>query len=57
MIKYVVIISMLALVGCGELEQQMIEHQTRGQIECAPADSQGCIGWLGNKPIMVEEEV
>tara|TARA_R110002012_G_scaffold28758_1_gene89921 strand:- start:15653 stop:15826 length:174 start_codon:yes stop_codon:yes gene_type:complete len=57
MIKYVVIISMLALVGCGELEQQMIEHQTRGQIECAPADAQGCIGWLGNKPIMVEEEV
>jgi len=57
MIKYVVIIFTLALVGCGELEQQMIEHQTRGQIECNPVNAQGCIGWLGDKPIMVEEEV
>ena len=57
MIKYVVIISMLALVGCGELEQQMIEHQTRGQMECKQVDAQGCIGWLGDKSIITEEDL
>ena len=57
MIKYVVIIFTLALVGCGELEQQMIEHQTRGQIECNPVNAQGCIGWLGDKSIITEEDL
>lgn len=58
MTKYTIIfiVALVALTGCSELEQQMIEKQTRGQIQCLPADAQGCIGWVGDKSIIIEEE-
>jgi len=50
-VKYMGIVSVLALltvIGCSALEEQ---------LRCAPHDSQECIGWLGDKPIYLEEEL
>ena len=49
--KYMGIVSVLALltvIGCNALDEK---------LRCAPHDSQECIGWLGDKPIMLEEEL
>ena len=49
--KYMGIVSVLALltvIGCSALDKQ---------LRCAPYDSQECIGWLGDKPIILEEEL
>jgi len=34
--------------GCSKFEEQ---------LRCAPHDSQECIGWLGDKPIILEEDL
>ena len=49
--KYMGIVSVLALltvISCSALDEK---------LRCAPHDSQECIGWLGDKPIMLEEEL
>ncbi len=49
--KYMGIVSVLALltvIGCSALEEQ---------LRCSPVDSQECVGWLGDKPIYLEEEL
>ena len=49
--KYIGIVSVLALltaIGCSALNEQ---------LRCAPHDSQECIGWLGDKPIIIEEDL
>ena len=38
----------ILLTGCSALEKQ---------LRCAPHDSQECIGWLGDKPIIIKEDL
>jgi len=34
--------------GCSKFEEQ---------LRCSPVDSQECVGWLGDKPIIIEEDL
>jgi len=46
----------ILLTGCSAFEQKISKHQNN-MIKCYPEDAVGCIGWLGNKPIMIEEDL
>ena len=45
---------LMMLSGCSQLEDMQREQQ---QLTCEPVEANGCIGWLGSKPIMLEEEL
>ena len=36
------------MAGCSKFEEQ---------LRCSPVDSQECVGWLGDKPIIIEENL
>ena len=59
--KYMGIVSVLALLtvtGCSAFEKQINKYNNdKYAIKCYPADAVGCIGWVGDKPIMIEEEL
>ena len=46
LIPLVVVIMMIS--GCGKFEQQ---------LRCHPIAETECTGWLGDKPIMLEEQL
>ena len=53
MIKIIITISAIFLAsvilsGCSKFEEQ---------LRCSPVDSQECVGWLGDKPIMIEGDL
>ena len=48
-------IVVMMLSGCSQLEEMQKEQQQ--QLTCHPIEANGCIGWLGDKPIMLEEEL
>jgi len=50
LIPLAVVVMMLS--GCSQLEEMQQE-----QLSCHPVEANGCIGWLGSKPIMLEEEL
>lgn len=43
---------LMMLSGCTQLEEMQQQ-----QLSCHPIEANGCIGWLGSKPIMLEEEL
>ena len=43
---------LMMLSGCSQLEEMQQQ-----QLSCHPIEANGCIGWLGSKPIMLEEEL
>ena len=43
---------LMMLSGCTQLEKMQQE-----QLSCHPIEANGCIGWLGSKPIMLEQEL
>ena len=51
-IKIIIGVSALFLIiiltSCRKFEEQ---------LRCSPVDSQECVGWLGDKPIMIEEDL
>ena len=50
-----ILIVVMMLSGCSQLEDMQREQQQ--QLTCHPIEANGCIGWLGDKPIMLEEEL
>ena len=46
---------LMMLSGCTQLEDMQRKQQQ--QLTCEPIEAVGCIGWLGSKPIMLEEEL
>ena len=38
----------ILLTGCSKFEEQ---------LRCSPVDSQECVGWLGDKPLYIEEDL
>jgi len=46
---------LMMLSGCSQLEDMQREQQQ--QLTCHPIEPNGCIGWLGDKPIMLEEDL
>jgi len=46
---------LMMLSGCSQLEEMQKEQQQ--QLTCHPIEANGCIGWLGSKPIMLEQEL
>jgi len=45
---WVFVITIWLLAGCSKFEEQ---------LRCSPVDSQECVGWLGDKPIIIEEDL
>ena len=43
---------LMMLSGCSQLE-----NMQQQQLTCEPIEAVGCIGWLGSKPIMLEQEL
>ena len=50
-----ILIVVMMLTGCSLLEDMLREQQQ--QLTCEPIEAVGCIGWLGSKPIMLEQEL
>jgi len=50
-----ILIVVMMLSGCSQLEDMQREQQQ--QLTCHPIEANGCIGWLGDKPIMLEQEL
>ena len=50
LIPLAVVVMMLS--GCTQLEEMQQQ-----QLSCHPIEANGCIGWLGSKPIMLEQEL
>ena len=50
LIPLAVVVMMLS--GCSQLEEMQQQ-----QLSCHPIEANGCIGWLGSKPIMLEEDL
>jgi len=50
LIPLAVVVMMLS--GCTQLEEMQQQ-----QLSCHPIEANGCIGWLGSKPIMLEEDL
>jgi len=50
-----ILIVVMMLSGCSQLEDMQREQQQ--QLTCEPIEANGCIGWLGSKPIMLEQEL
>jgi hypothetical protein len=50
-----ILIVVMMLSGCSQLEDMQREQQQ--QLTCHPIEANGCIGWLGSKPIMLEQEL
>ena len=44
------VIVLMMISGCTQLEEMQ-------QLSCHPIEANGCIGWLGDKPIMLEENL
>ena len=44
----ILVISMWLLAGCSKFEEQ---------LRCSPVDSQECVGWLGDKPVIIKEDL
>tara|TARA_R110000824_G_scaffold67188_1_gene174001 strand:+ start:732 stop:920 length:189 start_codon:yes stop_codon:yes gene_type:complete len=49
-----ILIVVMMLTGCSQLENMQQQQQ---QLTCEPIEAVGCIGWLGSKPIMLEQEL
>ena len=43
-----VFLTIVILSGCSKFEQQ---------LRCSPVDSQECVGWLGDKPVIIKEDL
>jgi hypothetical protein len=50
-----ILIVVMMITGCSQLEDMQREQQQ--QLTCEPIEAVGCIGWLGSKPIMLEQEL
>jgi hypothetical protein len=50
-----ILIVVMMLTGCSQLEDMQRKQQQ--QLTCEPIEAVGCIGWLGSKPIMLEQEL
>jgi hypothetical protein len=50
-----ILIVVMMLSGCSQLED--VQREQQQQLTCHPIEANGCIGWLGDKPIMLEEEL
>ena len=46
------VIVLMMISGCTQLEEMQQQ-----QLSCHPIVANGCIGWLADKPIMLEEEL
>ena len=46
------VIVLMMISGCTQLEEMQQQ-----QLTCAPIEANGCIGWLGDKPIMLEQDL
>jgi len=56
--KYMFVLPLFALAtltGCNENWEEL-QKDREYQLTCHPIEANGCIGWLGAKPIMLEEE-
>ena len=56
--KYMFVVPLFVLVtlaGCTQLEE--IQREQQQELTCQPVDANGCIGFLTDKPIMLEDEV
>ena len=40
---------LMMISGCSKFQQE--------KLTCHPIEANGCIGWLGDKPIMLEEDL
>ena len=43
------VIVLMMISGCNKFQQE--------QLTCHPIEANGCIGWLGEKPIMLEQDL
>lgn len=50
-----IFLTIVILSGCSTFEQKINKHNDI--IKCYPEDAVGCIGWLGNKPLYIEEDL
>jgi len=46
---FIVILALIMMSGCNKFNEQ--------QLRCSPIAAEGCIGFLGDKPIFIEEEL
>ena len=56
--KYMFVVPLFVLVtlaGCTQLEE--IQREQQQELTCQPVDASGCIGFLTDKSIMLEDEV
>tara|TARA_R110000751_G_scaffold48608_1_gene108101 strand:+ start:1928 stop:2101 length:174 start_codon:yes stop_codon:yes gene_type:complete len=56
--KYMFVVPLFVLAtltGCTQLEE--IQKEQQQELTCQPVDANGCIGFLTDKPIMLEDEV
>lgn len=56
--KYMLVVPLFVLVtlaGCTQLEE--IQREQQQELTCQPVDASGCIGFLTDKSIMLEDEV
>jgi|TARA_R110000823_G_scaffold75249_5_gene172115 hypothetical protein len=56
--KYMFVVPLFVLAtltGCTQLEE--IQREQQQELTCQPVDANGCIGFLTDKPIMLEDEV
>ena len=56
--KYMFVVPLFVLAtltGCTQLEE--IQREQQQELTCQPVDASGCIGFLTDKSIMLEDEV
>ena len=56
--KYMFVVPLFVLAtltGCTQLEE--IQREQQQELTCQPVEANGCIGFLTDKPIMLEDEV
>ena len=56
--KYMFVVPLFVLAtltGCTQLEE--IQREQQQELTCQPVDANGCIGFLTDKSIMLEDEV
>ena len=56
--KYMFVVPLFVLAtltGCTQLVE--IQREQQQELTCQPVDANGCIGFLTDKPIMLEDEV
>ena len=44
--KYLLIFMLVFIAGCAEFETKLEQKEIINQLNCEPAESSGCAGWL-----------